>query len=69
MAAKKKFEVKENETIDMCLERMKQEGYMPVRRTEKPVFKEVIKNGETIYEPEGRKIVFEGQKIEQKAND
>ena len=29
MESKKKFEVEENETIDMCLERMKEEGYMP----------------------------------------
>lgn len=63
MAAKKKFEVQENETIDTCLERMKQEGYTPIRRIEKPIFKEVIKGGETIYEPDGSKIIFEGLKI------
>ncbi|MGM9924850.1 MAG: NETI motif-containing protein [Bacillus sp. (in: firmicutes)] len=62
MTAKKKFEVQENETIDMCLERMKQEGYMPVRRMEKPIFKEIKKGKETIYEPAGRKIIFDGQK-------
>lgn len=63
MAAKKKFEVEANETIDMCLERMKEEGYMPVKRIEKPIFKEIVKNGETIYEPEARKIIFEGLKM------
>ena len=59
MAGKKKFEVMENETIDACLERIKQEGYMPVKRTEKPIFKEVKENGEVNYVPSGRIIVFE----------
>ncbi|MBD7938829.1 MULTISPECIES: NETI motif-containing protein [Cytobacillus] len=58
---KKKFEVLENETIDQCLERMKQEGYFPIRRMEKPYFKEIKKNGKIEYEPAGQKIVFEGQ--------
>ena len=62
MVAKKKFEVEENETIDMCLDRMKEEGYMPVKRIEKPIFKEVIVKGEKNYEPAGRKIVFEAKK-------
>nr|WP_285840955.1 NETI motif-containing protein [Cytobacillus kochii] len=51
----------ENETIDQCLDRMKQEGYFPIRRMEKPYFKEMKKNGKTEYEPAGQKIVFEGQ--------
>ena len=58
---KKKFEVENGETIDQCLERMKQEGYMPVRRVEEPIFKEVTINGQTEYEPCGRRIIFEGQ--------
>ncbi|WP_066074814.1 NETI motif-containing protein [Neobacillus soli] len=57
--SKRKFEVQENESIDDCLNRMKQLGYTPVRRTEKPIFQEVIKGNETIYEPVGREIVFE----------
>lgn len=69
MAAKKKFEVEENETISMCLDRMKEEGFMPVKRIEKPIFKEVIINGEKNYEPAGRKIVFEAKEIDLKAND
>lgn len=64
MASKKKFEVEENETIGMCLDRMKEEGYMPVKRIEKPIFKEVIINGEKNYEPAGRKIFFEAKKID-----
>ncbi|RFB10206.1 NETI motif-containing protein [Bacillus sp. HNG] len=58
---KQKFEVKENETIDQCLERMQAEGYFPVRRMEEPVFQEVKRNGEIVVEPCGRKIVFEGK--------
>jgi len=57
---KQKFEVKQNETIDQCLDRMKAEGYLPVRRMEEPVFQEVTRNGGIDVEPCGRKIVFEG---------
>ncbi|PLT27494.1 NETI motif-containing protein [Peribacillus deserti] len=56
------FEVGEHESIDECLERMKAEGYTPVRRMEKPIFKEVMKNGNVEYEPFGRRIVFEAKK-------
>ncbi|MBO9129196.1 NETI motif-containing protein [Bacillus sp. 165] len=58
---KKRFEVLHNESIEQCLERMKKEGYMPVRRTEEPIFHEVEKEGKTIIEPCGRTIVFEGK--------
>jgi len=58
------FELQENESIEECLNRMKQQGYAPVRRTEKPIFQEVKKAGETIYEPIGREIVFEAKLIE-----
>lgn len=61
--SKKKFEVSENETIDACLERMKEEGYMPIKRMEVPVFTEQIINGKKEIEPTGRKIVFEGKLI------
>lgn len=58
---KMQFEVQENESIDECLDRMKRQGYTPVRRMEKPIFQEIKKGGDTIYEPIGRKIVFEGR--------
>lgn len=58
------FEVQENESIEECLERMKKEGYMPIRRTEKPIFQEVKKGNETEYEPVGRQIIFEAKIIE-----
>ena len=61
---KMQFEVQENETIGACLDRMNKQGYIPVRRTEKPIFKEVTKDGETSYEPVGREIVFEAVKSE-----
>ncbi|SDN19873.1 NETI motif-containing protein [Bacillus sp. OK048] len=58
------FEVQENESIDACLERMKKQGYIPVRRTEKPIFMEVINGKETTYEPVGKQIVFEAVSTE-----
>jgi hypothetical protein len=58
------FEVEENESIADCLERMKKAGYMPVRRTEKPIFQEVKNGDETIYQPVGRQIVFEAKLIQ-----
>jgi hypothetical protein len=61
---KKLYEVNENETIGECLDRMTKEGYAPTRRMEKPIFKEVMKNGEVDYEPAGRQIVFEAKPID-----
>ncbi|MBP0725893.1 NETI motif-containing protein [Bacillus sp. RG28] len=61
--SKKKFEVFENESINDCLDRMKSEGYTPIKRMEEPIFKEVIQNGMKEVEPVGRKIVFEGKQI------
>lgn len=56
---KMQFEVQDNESIDDCLERMKKMGYVPIRRTEKPIFQEVVNGKEISYEPVGRQIVFE----------
>jgi|UPI0003238F64 hypothetical protein len=61
---KKRFAVAEGETIAACLERMKQEGYRPIRRIEKPIFREVETNGETTVEPYGRIIEFEAVRDE-----
>lgn len=55
------FEVEENETIDQCLERMKNQGYMPMGRKEEPVFHLV--NGEPTYLRQ--KIKFKGILIEE----
>ncbi|MDX5475364.1 MAG: NETI motif-containing protein [Bacillaceae bacterium] len=60
---KRKYELMDNETIDQCLDRMKKDGYMPVRRMEEPIFKEEKINGKTEVIPCGRKIVFEGKLI------
>jgi hypothetical protein len=60
---KQLFEVEENETISDCLDRINKAGYTPVRRMEKPIFKEVINNGEIDYEPAGRQIQFEAKPI------
>ena len=61
---KQRYEVNENESIDECLDRMKKDGYFPVRRVEKPIFQEVKKGGETEYIPIARKIIFEGRLID-----
>lgn len=57
MGKKKKltFKVQDHESIDQCLSRIRKEGYKPVRRIEKPIFKE----GEKGIEPAGREIIFE----------
>ncbi|WP_158734996.1 NETI motif-containing protein [Alteribacillus sp. YIM 98480] len=55
----KKFEVKDGESIDDCLKRIDEEGYVPVRRMEKPVFEEVRKNGKTEKIPVKQQILFE----------
>ncbi|WP_053361436.1 NETI motif-containing protein [Bacillus sp. FJAT-27251] len=58
------FEVGENETLSECLDRISKEGYTPIRRIEKPIFKEVIKDGVAEYEPAGRQILFEAKPAE-----
>lgn len=66
MAKKKqRFTVLDNETIEQCIERMKQDGYTPIRRIEEPIFHEVEQNGEIIVEPCGRSIIFDGMLIEE----
>ncbi|WP_335869402.1 NETI motif-containing protein [Bacillus sp. 2205SS5-2] len=62
--SKKRFEVQEKESIEECLARMKQEGYSPVKRIEKPLFKEVVREGRKDYEPVAAQIVFEGKRLE-----
>ncbi|WP_347321456.1 NETI motif-containing protein [Rossellomorea sp. RS05] len=62
MSKKMLFEVKNGESIGECLDRMKDQGYMPVRRMEKPVFEE---QGKETYVPVKQTIVFEGKKIEE----
>ncbi|WP_336184080.1 NETI motif-containing protein [Bacillus sp. 205(2023)] len=60
---KKKFEVTEQQTIEAVLQQMKEEGYMPVRRMEEPIFKEKLENGSIQIVPCGKKIVFEGKLV------
>ncbi|CAI9392000.1 NETI motif-containing protein [Niallia sp. Sow4_A1] len=64
MSKKKRFEVQINETINDCLERMKKEGYTPIKRMEKPVFKEIKVNGQMSYEPVSQQIIFEAIQLE-----
>lgn len=55
------YEVQENETIEQCLDRMKEDGYMPFGRKEEPIFEEI--NGEPTYLRQ--KIQFKGILIEE----
>ncbi len=55
-----KFKVEADETIQDCLTRMRAAGYMPVKRFEKPVFKENA-NGEI--EVLRQEIEFTGKKM------
>nr|WP_273845108.1 NETI motif-containing protein [Halalkalibacter alkalisediminis] len=67
MLAKKRkarFEVKETETIEECLGRMKAEGYQPIRRMEKPIFEERTVNSNKEYVPVKQQIIFEGLLVE-----
>lgn len=59
---KKKFEVQENETISDCLDRMRKEGYQPIRRMEEPIFIEVKGAGNQVAQQvHKQKIIFEGK--------
>ncbi|MBB6450847.1 hypothetical protein HNR44_002837 [Geomicrobium halophilum] len=58
MGKKIKYEVANNESIADCLERIERDGYQPVRRLEKPVFKE----GDSDVEFVGQRIEFEVKK-------
>ncbi|MDQ0208461.1 NETI motif-containing protein [Alkalicoccobacillus murimartini] len=59
MAKKRKqqFTVGTDESLADCLERMKSEGYRPVRRMEKPVFKE---DGSKTPVISHQQVIFEG---------
>ncbi|MGT2397957.1 NETI motif-containing protein [Staphylococcus aureus] len=56
-----KFKVNENETIADCLSRMKMQGYMPVKRIEKPVLR---RQKDGTVEVSHQEIVFVGKKIQ-----
>ena len=55
-----KYKVNDNETIADCLQRMKDDGYMPTRRIEKPIYKE---NKDGSLEVLKQDIIFIGKKI------
>ena len=55
------FEVGENETMDACLERMKQAGYAAVGRKEEPLFEEI--NGKPV--PIRQIVKFKGSRIDE----
>ncbi|MCD5325336.1 MULTISPECIES: NETI motif-containing protein [Pontibacillus] len=59
---KKRFIVEDGDSIDSVLDTMKEEGYMPIRRVEEPIFQERVENGEKKVEPIGSKIIFDAVK-------
>ncbi|KHF38125.1 NETI motif-containing protein [Halalkalibacter okhensis] len=61
---KERFEVGESETIEECLDRMKKAGYQPIKRMEKPIFKEEKINSNKEYVPVRQQIIFEGILVE-----
>lgn len=61
MKKQQKFKVEENETIQDCLQRMRDAGYMPIKRFEKPIYKE---NKDGKYEVYRQEIQFVGKLIE-----
>lgn len=64
MTKKKMFFVQENESIDECLIRMQREGFIPIRRIEQPIFKEILnQDGQKEYVAIDRIIKFEGKSI------
>lgn len=61
MKKQQKFTVEEHETIEQCLQRIREAGYMAVKRIEKPVYKE---NKDGSVEVLKQNIEFVGKKIE-----
>ena len=61
MKKQQKFKVEENETIQDCLQRMRDAGYMPIKRFEKPIYKE---NKDGKYEVYRQETQFVGKLIE-----
>ncbi|MGJ5713322.1 NETI motif-containing protein [Staphylococcus auricularis] len=60
MKKQQKFRVEADETIQDCLARMREAGYMPVKRFEKPVYQE-LKDGSV--EVLRQEIEFVGKRI------
>lgn len=56
---KERFIKQTNESLDDCLNRIKQAGYMPVRRVEKPIFEEVLENGLKVNKVVSSDITFD----------
>ncbi|WP_124223368.1 NETI motif-containing protein [Aquisalibacillus elongatus] len=50
-------------SIDECVDQIKKDGYMPVKRFEKPVFQE--SSGKEDPEPVRQEIIFEAVRVEE----
>ncbi|RPF50688.1 NETI protein [Aquisalibacillus elongatus] len=60
---KKKYRVSDFKSIDECVDQIKKDGYMPVKRFEKPVFQE--SSGKEDPEPVRQEIIFEAVRVEE----
>ena len=55
-----KFQVNDNETITECIQRMRSDGYIPIRRIEKPIFQEFADGSIEVLKQE---VIFIGKKL------
>ncbi|ARJ13625.1 NETI motif-containing protein [Staphylococcus lugdunensis] len=55
-----KFQVNDNETITECIQRMRSDGYIPIRRIEKPIFQKLADGSIEVLKQE---IIFIGKKL------
>ncbi|WP_112179821.1 MULTISPECIES: NETI motif-containing protein [Paraliobacillus] len=65
---KKRFVLEEGETIDACLDRIREAGYQPIRRSEKPIFQEKIQGDQNSLEPVAREITFDTVRLNTNVN-
>ena len=55
-----KFQVNDNETITECRQLMRSDGYIPIRRIEKPIFQELADGSIEVLKQE---VIFIGKKL------
>lgn len=55
-----KFQVNDNETITECIQRMRSDGYIPIRRIEKPIFQGLTDGSIEVLKQE---VIFIGKKL------
>ncbi|SEQ45361.1 NETI motif-containing protein [Piscibacillus halophilus] len=58
---KKNYRVSDFKSINACVDQIKKDGFMPIKRIEKPVFKETSSDPE----PFRQEIIFEAVKMDE----